>query len=187
MTFTYSSSYVHIAWEKILPNVEGYLLLKDVPSRPSGRVCDPALAEHLDILQSFVAEQEIGVTPVAYPSAYELAFQPDIRFLLEKPTSNELFENELHTLAKALKKFAAAWRARVDHELTDCLIFEEQLFFLNYAKSWYSNDSPFYFPHKLRTNVHSPNRLRININLQNSKDFREAFQCKVKGPICELW
>jgi endothelin-converting enzyme len=63
----------------------------------------------------------------------------------------------------------------------------EQLFFLNYANTWCSNDSPGLISHLLQTDSHSPNRVRINANLENSRGFKEAFQCKVKELICELW
>ena len=62
-----------------------------------------------------------------------------------------------------------------------------QLFFLKWAQSWCSITPPDVAVGLIRTDVHSPAFARILGPLANSRDFREAFNCPVKEPTCELW
>ncbi|KAK1586162.1 peptidase family M13 [Colletotrichum navitas] len=64
----------------------------------------------------------------------------------------------------------------------------DQLFFLRWAQSWCSkSSSKEYDVYLLGTDVHSPGFARIKGPLDNSKDFRSAFNCPQKQPTCELW
>ncbi|KAK1985049.1 peptidase family M13 [Colletotrichum cereale] len=64
----------------------------------------------------------------------------------------------------------------------------DQVFFLRWAQTWCSKSSSReYDVYTLGTNVHSPGFARIKGPLDNSKDFRNAFNCPQKQPTCELW
>ncbi|EFQ31298.1 peptidase family M13 [Colletotrichum graminicola] len=64
----------------------------------------------------------------------------------------------------------------------------DQLFFLRWAQTWCSkSSSKEYDVYLLGTDVHSPGFARIKGPLDNSKDFRSAFNCPQKQPTCELW
>jgi endothelin-converting enzyme len=62
----------------------------------------------------------------------------------------------------------------------------EQLFFVLYANMWCETMTPDRMAVQL-TNEHAPSMLRIRGGTQNSRAFREAFKCKVKEPVCELF
>ncbi|KAL2134158.1 hypothetical protein VTI74DRAFT_857 [Chaetomium olivicolor] len=64
---------------------------------------------------------------------------------------------------------------------------QEQLFFLFWGNIWCSNETPEGLLRSLRTDTHSPNSVRIRGGVQNSRAFKDAFKCKVKEPVCELF
>lgn len=63
----------------------------------------------------------------------------------------------------------------------------EQLFFVSYGNAWCSKFRPEMLTNRVRTDEHSPDPVRIRGTVLNSRGFREAFQCPVKEPTCELW
>lgn len=63
-----------------------------------------------------------------------------------------------------------------------------QLFFLKWAQSWCDvSGSPARDVWLISNDVHSPGFARINGSLENSEEFKKAFNCPVKKPRCELW
>lgn len=65
---------------------------------------------------------------------------------------------------------------------------QEQLFYVSYGNFWCSKYSQQALARTIYTNVHSPNFARIEgAAMLNSRGFREAFNCPVKEPVCELW
>ena len=64
---------------------------------------------------------------------------------------------------------------------------QDQIFFLTYASTWCAVVKPEEVALQGLFDVHSPRDKRILGTLANSKDFREAFGCKVREPTCELW
>ena len=64
---------------------------------------------------------------------------------------------------------------------------KEQLFFVGAGQTWCNKYTAEGMAEYLTTNVHAPAFARIKGFTQNSRDFKEAFQCKEKKPVCELW
>lgn len=69
----------------------------------------------------------------------------------------------------------------------------EQLFFISYALLWCRSTRP-EIGDEVMSDVHSPNRYRVNIPLRNMEEFEAAFQCKTGAPMqagpkdrCVLW
>lgn len=63
----------------------------------------------------------------------------------------------------------------------------EQLFYISFGNAWCSKFRPAMLTNRMATDVHSPDMVRIKGTVLNSRGFREAFQCPVKEPTCELW
>ncbi|XP_017492271.1 PREDICTED: neprilysin-2-like [Rhagoletis zephyria] len=68
----------------------------------------------------------------------------------------------------------------------------DQLFFLNYAQIWCGSMRPEDAVTKIRSSVHSPGFIRVLAPLSNSKDFAEAYKCKLGAPMnpvekCSVW
>ncbi|KAH8887992.1 zincin [Thozetella sp. PMI_491] len=63
----------------------------------------------------------------------------------------------------------------------------EQLFYIFYANMWCSSFRPAKAALIYPTDIHSPPMTRIQGMMQNSRGFREAFNCPSKDPVCELW
>ena len=81
---------------------------------------------------------------------------------------------------------------------------KEQTFFLSYANAWCGFSTPEAAAQAIYRDPHSPPAIRILVSLSsltykcsmlifeqgttsNSAAFREAFDCPVKKPTCELW
>ena len=64
---------------------------------------------------------------------------------------------------------------------------KEQLFFISYANVWCEKARPATVVRQVLTDPHSPTGVRIMGTMANSREFREAFNCPVKEPTCELW
>lgn len=62
----------------------------------------------------------------------------------------------------------------------------EQLFFIAYANIWCETTTPERMV-EILGDAHAPSLMRIRGGTQNSRAFREAFKCKVKEPVCELF
>ncbi|KAJ3129469.1 Endothelin-converting enzyme 1 [Nowakowskiella sp. JEL0407] len=68
----------------------------------------------------------------------------------------------------------------------------EQLFFVGFGQVWCQAILPSAALRRVRTDPHSPNRLRVNGAVQNSQYFRDAFRCREGKPMspkdrCEIW
>ncbi|KAI8983425.1 hypothetical protein BDB01DRAFT_722562 [Pilobolus umbonatus] len=68
----------------------------------------------------------------------------------------------------------------------------EQLFFINFARVWCGNMRPEMAVQRIRADVHSPAKARVNGVVQNSIDFANAFQCQTNQPMnpvnkCQIW
>ncbi|KAB5582760.1 hypothetical protein GE09DRAFT_1076327 [Coniochaeta sp. 2T2.1] len=65
---------------------------------------------------------------------------------------------------------------------------QEQLFYLSYGNFWCSKYTQSALTRAVYTDEHSPAFARIEgTAMMNSRGFREAFNCPVKEPVCELW
>lgn len=67
-----------------------------------------------------------------------------------------------------------------------------QLFFINFAQIWCGSMRREALHNKLKTAVHPPGKFRVIGTLSNSKDFSEAFNCKLGMPMnptskCSVW
>ncbi|KAI8087607.1 uncharacterized protein B0P05DRAFT_577930 [Gilbertella persicaria] len=69
----------------------------------------------------------------------------------------------------------------------------EQLFFINFGRVWCTNMRPEMAVQRVRSDVHSPARARVNGAVQNSPEFAQAFQCKAGSQAmnptdkCQIW
>lgn len=86
-----------------------------------------------------------------------------------------------------------AWKARrqdyPDQDLPGLDYFtQEQLFYLAYGNFWCSKYTKAALTRGILTDPHSPNMWRLQgAAMMNSRGFKEAFNCPVKEPTCELW
>jgi endothelin-converting enzyme len=63
----------------------------------------------------------------------------------------------------------------------------EQLFFVKWGQSWCKNKTPADEVYQLSKDSHSPNAARIKLTLDNSVEFKRAFNCPKIEPVCEFW
>ncbi|CAJ0917326.1 21458_t:CDS:10 [Entrophospora sp. SA101] len=68
----------------------------------------------------------------------------------------------------------------------------EQLFFISYGRSWCSKVRPERAVELVRVDPHSPAKWRVNGVVKNSKEFADAFKCKIGREMnpsekCILW
>ncbi|KAI8334149.1 hypothetical protein EDC96DRAFT_488244 [Choanephora cucurbitarum] len=69
----------------------------------------------------------------------------------------------------------------------------EQLFFINFGRAWCNNMRPEMALQRIRNDVHSPPRTRVNAAVQNSPEFASAFKCNVQSQLmnpsskCQIW
>ncbi|KAJ5761013.1 hypothetical protein N7520_008169 [Penicillium odoratum] len=64
---------------------------------------------------------------------------------------------------------------------------KEQLFFVSYAKAWCSKTTSEAAEQAIYTDPHAPKSARIIETMANSREFKEAFQCPEKKPVCQIW
>lgn len=113
-------------------------------------------------------------------------------------THQQAYINGLTTLAENLADnggLANAYDAwRIHEAATPSLklpglekFTKEQLFFVAAGQTWCSKTSTAGVLSTVRTNEHSPDFARILNIMFNSGGFREAFGCRVKEPVCQLW
>lgn len=86
----------------------------------------------------------------------------------------------------------AAWKKRAaenpNQDLPGLDFFtQDQLFFVNYANWWCGATRKETAINRIYTDPHAPKWARILGTMANSRDFKEAFQCKKTEPVCELW
>ncbi|KAH8424057.1 M13 family metallopeptidase [Aspergillus melleus] len=64
---------------------------------------------------------------------------------------------------------------------------KEQLFFISYANWWCSKTTLEAAREAIYNDPHAPKPARIIGTMANSLEFKEAFKCKDKEPVCKLW
>ncbi|MCJ1310674.1 hypothetical protein MMC25_004340 [Agyrium rufum] len=64
---------------------------------------------------------------------------------------------------------------------------KEQLFFLSMGGIWCEKMRRETLVSLVLTNEHAPGTIRLMGTVANSRDFKEAFDCPVKEPTCEMW
>lgn len=64
---------------------------------------------------------------------------------------------------------------------------KEQLFFISYANWWCSKTTLEAAREAIYNDPHAPKPARITGTMANSLEFKEAFKCKDKEPVCKLW
>ncbi|EYE94245.1 M13 family metallopeptidase [Aspergillus ruber CBS 135680] len=85
-----------------------------------------------------------------------------------------------------------AWKKR-DESKPDSLLpglstfSKEQLFFISYANWWCSKTTKEAAESAIYNDPHAPKPARIIGTMANSREFKEAFQCPSREPVCKLW
>lgn len=108
------------------------------------------------------------------------------------PINGKLTLGENIADAGGLTAAFQSWRRR-DEEKADMLLpgldhfTKEQVFFLAYGLTWCGKVREEEEIRRIYTDPHSPSAFRIQGTTANSREFREAFNCPVKEPTCELW
>lgn len=64
---------------------------------------------------------------------------------------------------------------------------QDQLFFVSYANWWCGKSTKETAISRLYTDPHAPKWARVLGTMANSREFKKAFSCKEKEPVCELW
>ncbi|KAE8145058.1 hypothetical protein BDV25DRAFT_165490 [Aspergillus avenaceus] len=64
---------------------------------------------------------------------------------------------------------------------------KEQLFFISYGNWWCGKTTPEAAREAIYNDPHAPKSARILGTMDNSREFKEAFNCPRKKPVCELW
>lgn len=64
---------------------------------------------------------------------------------------------------------------------------QEQLFFIKWGQMWCNDIAPELQVRLISSDPHAPNSARIAVAVNNSAEFRKAFDCPVKQPTCELY
>ncbi|CAK9294512.1 unnamed protein product [Gordionus sp. m RMFG-2023] len=91
---------------------------------------------------------------------------------------------------KALKSYQA--RKKRDEYALKSDTLEDRLFFLAYAQSYCSKDTPESLYESIKSDSHSPDKYRVNGVLSNFKQFSEAYSCSAKSAMnpsnkCIIW
>jgi endothelin-converting enzyme len=94
--------------------------------------------------------------------------------------------------AGGLASSFAAWQKREKESPNQLLpglerYTKEQMFYISYMNFRCGKTRAAQEVQNVYSDPHSPNRVREIGALANSKGFREAFNCPVKKPTCELW
>lgn len=120
-------------------------------------------------------------------------------FTVEGPDGKPLHVNGRLTLgenladAGGLSAAFQSWKRRKssgpDEDLPglSAMFSQEQLFFVSYSNWWCGKSRKDAAIGKIYTDPHAPKWARILGTMANSREFREAFKCKVREPTCELW
>ncbi|KAJ5918765.1 hypothetical protein N7454_009909 [Penicillium verhagenii] len=120
------------------------------------------------------------------------------KFTVEGPGGKMLHVNGRLTLgeniadAGGLTASFHAWKkhddAKADLYLPGLDAFtKEQLFFVSYANWWCGKSTKEAAEQAIYNDPHAPKSARIIDTMANSREFKEAFQCPEKKPVCQLW
>lgn len=63
----------------------------------------------------------------------------------------------------------------------------EQLFYMFWGNNWCNAYSPEMMQASVAAGAHAPASARLALTAQNSRGFKEAFKCKAKEPVCEIF
>ncbi|XP_028518921.1 membrane metallo-endopeptidase-like 1 [Exaiptasia diaphana] len=79
-----------------------------------------------------------------------------------------------------------------DQSLPGINLTQKQLFFLSFGQLWCKHKPRASAINSLHTDVHSPAKARVNVVLQNMKEFAETFNCPKGSPMnpekkCVIW
>ncbi|CAO2652691.1 Nn.00g021020.m01.CDS01 [Neocucurbitaria sp. VM-36] len=118
--------------------------------------------------------------------------------VLNVSDNQPLYINGLLTLSEniadagGIANAFAAWEKHEQSQPSQTLpglesFTKEQLFFVGAGQMWCSKFTAERMMGHIATNTHAPPFARVLGIAQNSRTFREAFQCKEKEPVCELW
>ncbi|TLD25650.1 hypothetical protein PspLS_06072 [Pyricularia sp. CBS 133598] len=95
--------------------------------------------------------------------------------------------------AGGLSAAFSAWQTRTkdapDPHLPGLEFFtKEQLFYVAFGNVWCSKYTPQALTQRVIGDEHSPNMWRImGTAMMNSRGFKQAYNCPVKEPTCEIW
>ncbi|OJJ87414.1 M13 family metallopeptidase [Aspergillus glaucus CBS 516.65] len=119
-------------------------------------------------------------------------------FTVTGPDSKPLHVNGRLTLGENIADAGGlgaafhAWKKR-DESKPDSLLpglstfSKEQLFFVSYANWWCSKTTKEAAESAIYNDPHAPKPARIIGTMANSREFKEAFQCSSREPVCKLW
>ncbi|OQE20033.1 hypothetical protein PENSTE_c014G01737 [Penicillium steckii] len=119
-------------------------------------------------------------------------------FTVEGPGNKKLHVNGRLTLGENIADAGGigasfhAWKkhdeAKPDLHLPGLSNFsKEQLFFVSYANWWCGKTTKEAAEQAIFNDPHAPKSARIILTMANSREFKEAFQCPEKKPVCKLW
>lgn len=108
------------------------------------------------------------------------------------PVNGKLTQGENIADSGGISASYAAWERRDKVKPNEQLqgleeFTKEQMFFVSYGSWWCGKTREAALVNQVLTDPHSPNDVRILGTLANTRPFKEAFNCKVKEPTCELW
>ena len=64
---------------------------------------------------------------------------------------------------------------------------KKQLFFVAYGRNWCSKSTGEQLYRRMLANAHAPEQVRLLGTMENSAEFKNAFQCEERQPIYKLW
>ncbi|CAI6340087.1 unnamed protein product [Periconia digitata] len=120
------------------------------------------------------------------------------KYSITTPAGEQLNVNGQLTLGEniadggGLNAAYAAWKERNDEKADQLLpgleeYTREQLFYLSFGGVWCGERRPAEAVRRIYSDPHSPPNFRIIGTVANQRGFKEAFNCPVKEPTCELW
>ncbi|KAF9770069.1 hypothetical protein IL306_012428 [Fusarium sp. DS 682] len=121
------------------------------------------------------------------------------KFSVTGPNGKQVYVNGVKTLAENIADaggVAASFRAWKNWEKEQGKakslpglgnFTHEQLLFIKWGQNFCRNYPAAIDVAKAETDPHSPKDARIMLSLDNSAEFKKAFNCPSKKPVCELW
>ncbi|KAI9648724.1 hypothetical protein NHQ30_003364 [Ciborinia camelliae] len=140
-------------------------------------------------------------TVAAFEERAECFIEQYGNYSIPGPNNKPLYVNGKLTLgeniadAGGLSASFAAWKKRQgeSNDKNENLpglskhFTQDQLFFVSYANWWCGKSTKETAVNRLYTDPHAPKWARVLGTMANSREFKEAFSCKKKEPVCELW
>jgi len=86
----------------------------------------------------------------------------------------------------------SAWRRRERESPGELLpglehFTKEQLFFVAYGRFFCSKASGEELYRRMEGGAYAPEQVRVVATMENSIEFKEAFRCPKRIPVCKLW